>query len=153
MALPPLAEVDDVEQAWRPLDDNERGQAEHVLRLAQALVRTEVPAVDRRVDAGELDPELVRDVVVAMTLRSLRNPDNARGRSRSAGPFTEYTQWDATSIGVLLLDSERRLLAPARRRGSVKGFGSLRLSAGLGFPPAADYPTPPPPPPGGVVAR
>lgn len=149
MAATELAGIIDLENAGRPLSEDERGTAEHLLRMAQALVRADIVALDERIERGELDPELVRDVVIAVTKRALNNPDNARGRSRTAGPFTEYTQWDAGSVGIDLLPVERRVLAP-RRRGGAKGFGSLRLGAGLGFPPEYARPTPPEPPNGGV---
>lgn len=145
----PLADVNDVENAGRLLSDDERGYAEHVLRMASALVRADIVALDERIAKGTLDPELARDVVVAITKRALNNPDNARGRSRTAGPFTEYTQWDADAVGIAMLPVERRVLAP-RRRSGAKGFGTLRLGAGLGFPPDLPRPTPPPPTGGAV---
>lgn len=128
----PLATLADVEAAFRPLDDTEAGPAEHLLRMAHALVRLEAPGLDARLAAGELDPVLVRDVVVAVTVRALRNPENARGRSRTAGPFTEYVQVDAEAATLGLLPVERRVLAPALTR--PPGLGTVRLSAGLGWP-------------------
>lgn len=151
MALTVLADVSDVETAGRLLAEDERGYAEHVLRMAAALVRADIVALDERIAKGDLDPELVRDVVVAITKRALNNPDNARGRSRTAGPFTEYTQWDADAVGIAMLPVERRVLAP-RRRSGAKGFGSLRLGAGLGFP-SNDTARPTPPPPTGGAVR
>jgi hypothetical protein len=131
-APPALATLDDIETAFRPLDDTERGGAEHLLRMAQALVRAEIPGVDIRLDAGQLDPDIVRDVVVSVTLRALRNPDNARGRSRTSGPFTEYVQFDAEMAQMTLLPLERRLLAAPMRR--PPGLGTIRVTAGLGWP-------------------
>lgn len=133
MTAAPLADVLDVEDALgRPLTDVERGAVEHALRLATALVRAEVPALDARLRTGALDVLVVGAVVAAMVARVVRNPDGARGSSRTAGPFTEYTQWDADGVGLQLLEHERRVLLPRPR--TARGIGSLRLRAGLGWP-------------------
>ncbi|WP_432510656.1 hypothetical protein [Kineococcus sp. SYSU DK001] len=129
MPQPTLATLDDVEAAFRPLAVDERGPAGHVLRLAHGLVRAESPGLDARVAVGDVDAQLVRDVVVAATVRALRNPEGARSTSRTAGPFTEYVQRDAGAVGLVLLEVERRLLAPRRTRPA--GLGSVRLRVGL----------------------
>jgi len=137
----PLATIADVEQAFRPLTGDEGSQAQHLLVLASALIRNEVPGVDDRLGAGDLDTEVVSNVVAAIVIRGLRNPDGARQKSETVGPFTHSSTYADTVSQLSLLPYERRLLAPAT--GRLAGLGTIRVQPGLAPPPGDRTPLPP----------
>lgn len=127
--LAPLAVIADVENAWRQLNTDEQTQARHLLLLASSLVRTEVAGVDARLASGELDVDVATAVVVAMTVRGLRNPDGARQRSETVGPFTTSAAYTDAVSQLSLLPAERRVLAAPT--GRLAGLGTIRVTPGM----------------------
>lgn len=128
-ASTPLATIADVELCWRPLVDAEQGQARHALVLASALARRDAPGLDGRIAAGELDADLVAHVVAGVVARVMRNPDGARQRSETVGPFTTSSSYADTVSQLALQPGELRLLAAPRS--PVAGLGTIRLDPGL----------------------
>lgn len=128
----PLAVVADVANAWRDLSNEEEAQARHLLVLASQLLRSEVSGLDDRLAAGTLDADLVRHVVASMVIRGLRNPDGARQRSETVGPFTQSASYTDMVSQLSVLPYERRLLTPAT--GRVSGLGTIRVTPGLAPP-------------------
>lgn len=113
----------DVANAWRTLTAAEQGVATAKLGYASRIVRANVPTVDARIASGALDSDLVRDVVVEMVLRHLRNPDGKR--SEQLDDYA-YTRDQALSAGeIFLTDLELGML-----RGPAHGHGafSVKLS-------------------------
>lgn len=84
----PLATLNDLELAWRPLRDAEQPTAAYLLIQASALVRAKVPKVDQRVADGKLDPALVAGTVAAMVARVLRNPGGISSKTIGAESVT-----------------------------------------------------------------
>ncbi|WP_426243695.1 hypothetical protein [Nocardioides sp. LHG3406-4] len=96
------------------------------VRLDEAwrALQLESPGIAARVEAGELPPEAVVDIVCAATLRVLRNPD---GHESGAAAIDDYTEsWklrDATE-DLYFTAAELRRLAPAYS--SAAFIGSMK---------------------------
>lgn len=124
-----FATQDDIEALWRPLDASESGQVESLLRLASAMVRGRFPDLETRLYRSQIDSQLVADIVASMVVRAMRNPTGIK--QETIGPVS-YTVDARVASGYLFIDdAEAALLAPAALPGA-RGFGSIRLSAGLG---------------------
>lgn len=117
----PLATVDDVEAVWRPLDADERPQAERLLALASSLVRTRVRSVDDRVATDPAFADVVTTVVAGVVVRVLVNPDGLT--QRSEGPFSATF---STGSGRLYLTAED--VAALSPRVALGGVYSVPLS-------------------------
>lgn len=104
----PLATLDDVEELWRPLSDEEAVRAARLLVVVSAQVRARVGDLDVRIADGTLDPELAAATVVAVVARALQNPDGIRQES-----IGDYSVTYASG-GLLLSDADLAdLLSPA----------------------------------------
>lgn len=103
------AEIVDIEVRWRPLSDAETIVADTLLSDAWVLLKHADSTIDTRLDAAELDSELVKIVLVEMVKRVLRNPDGIRQESIQDYSVTR----DATSGNGLLhvTDDELVMLA------------------------------------------
>lgn len=126
-----FATAEQLEAAWRPLTDAEQTVATTLLEYTSALIRNRVRRVDEWIEEGRVDPTLVRLATILVVKRVLMNPDAARQRTRTAGPFTESITIDsAVSTGALYLaDSDLAVFLPTIRGGKI---GTARLLAGLG---------------------
>ncbi len=108
-----LTTLERVAAGWRPLTDAEAVVAATRIGAASRLLRRLVPSVDDRVDSGDLDADLVSDVVAEAVIRVMKNPDGIRQVS-----YDDYseTRDREVSAGLLqFLDSELALLQPADR--------------------------------------
>jgi len=123
-----FATVDDIASTWRPLTEQEREAAGGLLPLGSAVIRHRFPSIDSRIDAGHLDPNLVKLVLVQMVIRVLRNPEGLR--VMSLGAYSETRESSPDHLGLHLTDDEVAVLAPRSRAG---GFGSIPLTPGLGL--------------------
>jgi len=122
----PFATADDVEDL-RPLDADERDRAAVLLRYASAQIRRQLPDIDARIAAGQLDADLARYVTVQMVVRVLRNPDGVL--QETVGPSSiSYDRTQSTGQLALAPD-ELAMLTPAP---TGIGIGTARLGAGLG---------------------
>lgn len=86
-----LAEIKDLEGAWRPLTAAERPRAEYYLGAASRQIRRRWKTVDQRIAAKELGEEDVKDVVIHLVLPKLDAPPvhNAKSWTKAAGPFQQ----------------------------------------------------------------
>lgn len=86
-----LAEVEDLEGAWRPLRSSEKSRAEYYLGAASRQIRRRWKDVDERITAQTLGAEDVKDVVIHLVLPKLDAPPvhNARSWTAGAGPFQQ----------------------------------------------------------------
>lgn len=137
----PLATVEDVQSNFRALTEEEAGLARNALILASALVRSSAARVDDRIADGTLDPEVVKAIVVSAILRALRNPEGARNRSETVGPFSTSLTFGDDVANLALLPSELRLLT-ASPRGRVNGLGTMRVASGYPSTPPTNLPPP-----------
>lgn len=78
-----LAQVQDVELAWRTLNTTERSRAEYWIGAASRRIRRRWPNVDDRIANDTLDAKDVSDVVVAMVITVLPTLENAGQKSWS----------------------------------------------------------------------
>ncbi|WP_315913583.1 Gp19/Gp15/Gp42 family protein [Arthrobacter sp. lap29] len=87
----PLALVEDLEAAWRPLKAAEKTRAEYYLGVASRKIRRRWKTVDARIATGELGEDDVKDVVVDLVLPKLDAPPvhNAKSWSQGAGPYSQ----------------------------------------------------------------
>lgn len=115
--MPNPAEVTDVAKRWRPLSDAEAIVAAALLEDAWRIVKQRLPGIEQRMDDYDpdadppegLDPALVVQVLVAMVLRVLKNPEAKR--QESIDDYS-YLRDNAVSSGMLYLsDDELDLLA------------------------------------------
>lgn len=100
MALPDLAEVADVEKAWRPLTNVEKSRAEYYIGRASRLIRRRWKDVDDRI--ADPDDELtaadVSDVVVGLVMSIVPNAvPGARSWSQTTGPFAHSVTLPSTA--------------------------------------------------------
>ncbi|MDO5743492.1 MAG: Gp19/Gp15/Gp42 family protein [Micrococcaceae bacterium] len=84
-----LAEVEDLEGAWRPLSTAEKPRAVYYLGAASRQIRRRWKTVDQRIADGELGDEDVKDVIIHLVLPLLDAPPvhNAKSWTAGAGPF------------------------------------------------------------------
>lgn len=115
----PLAEIDDVEAVWRPLDADERAQADRLLVMASGLARQAVPSVDARVAASAAFSAVVAAVVASAVVRVLVNPDGVT--QRAEGPFS--ATYSSSSGRLYLSADELALLRPAEALRGVYSVG------------------------------
>lgn len=95
---------------------------------AERLVKREFPTLQERLDSGK-EPDLeatVQDVISAMVMRVLRNPDGRRTTSKNAGPYSESITFGGDTPGTLFLtDDERHALALP---GGARAGGAYSIS-------------------------
>jgi Phage protein Gp19/Gp15/Gp42 len=89
------ATVDDVRGAWeRAIPDPRVPYVQGRLHAAHRLLRSprNAPGLDARVEAGLIDRDLVKDVIVEMVLRVLRNPSGFRSETDGDYSYSRDTQ-------------------------------------------------------------
>lgn len=123
----------DVAAIWRPLTPAEVIAVNARIDQASAIVRSEVPTVDDRIDAGTLDRAVVSGVVADMVRRVMLNPDGVRQRSRSIDDYQESVTVDSSvsESALYLTAREYRLLANS---GSGRGNGQKAFMINPGTP-------------------
>ncbi|WP_309132641.1 Gp19/Gp15/Gp42 family protein [Brevibacterium sp.] len=107
--LPDLAQVTDVENAWRPLTNAERSRALHYIGQASRMIRRRWRDVDQRIEDpnDRLTAAEVSDVVVALVLSIVPSPTpGARSWSQTTGPFAHSVTLPAAEAArpMTLLD-------------------------------------------------
>lgn len=81
MVVADLADVTDVETAWRPLTPAESTRASYLISRASRHILRRWPDVEDRITATTLDPAAVVDAVVEMVLTVLTGPPVPGARS------------------------------------------------------------------------
>lgn len=124
----PFATVDDLTEAWRPLSNAEAIRATRKLASASRHVRGRCRGIDRRIESGDLDPEVVMDIVCSMVERAMKPPVDQLPISQQqlgAGPFSG-SQTFANPTGDLYLTKQERqiLIGGAARAGTINPFAS-----------------------------
>jgi Phage protein Gp19/Gp15/Gp42 len=127
MALPPLAEVVDLERRLgRTFDDDvELAEVESALDEASAIIRTEaghsfVSPDDPSVSTA---PTIVRQVCIRMVERKIRNPDGYS--SESAGDYSYQRNGVGADGGLYLTDTELRWI---RKAGGNQGIWTMPVT-------------------------
>lgn len=132
------ATVDDlVKRSLRPLSDAERAVGQEMLDDAWAIVLSQKPFVDEKQQEDVSFRRLVVQVLCAMVLRVLNNPN---GKLEESGDDYSYRLDAAVSTGALYLsDAELALLGVGP--GDSSGAFTIR-PLGWGYPVPPDPWTP-----------
>lgn len=121
-----LAGLTQLEQSWRTLTDEEKPRAIYKLGQASRHVRRHFPDVDARIASGDLVPEDVSDVIVAMVERAFPIRDGVQSKTEAVGPFNTTIRYFDAQSGMYLTAEEEAALAPPSA-GSAGAF-SVRPS-------------------------
>lgn len=81
---------------------------------AEAIVLSEYPKIQDRIDAGTLNENVLIMVVTEMVSRRLRNPEGLSYLQQMTGPFSQGKSYAGAQTGIYLSPDEVRLLAPNR---------------------------------------
>lgn len=105
----------DVTDRWvgsgAPTDE---AQVEALISDAEAVILSEFPAIQDRIDAGTLAQQVVTMVVVRMVSRILRNPENLTYWQQNTGPFGQGRSFGSDK-DIWLTADELSMLAPKKR--------------------------------------
>ena len=81
---------------------------------AEAVILSQYPRIQERIDAETLSEDLVTMVTARMVTRVLRNPENLSYWQQTTGPFGQGRTF-GKAIDIWLTSDERSLLAPSTR--------------------------------------
>jgi hypothetical protein len=81
---------------------------------AEAVITSEYPAIQGRIDAGTLPLATVQMVVARMVSRVLRNPETVTYWQQTTGPFGQARNF-GDNIDIWRTENEKDLLAPNNR--------------------------------------
>lgn len=118
----PFAAAADIGEGWRPLTGPESDRARVLTAKASRYLRAEFPEVDARIEAGTLDPELVRDVVCDMVRRVLVVPTDQPAMTQmqqSAGIFSQGVTFANPGADPYLTKADRRRLGMSAQRATT----------------------------------
>jgi hypothetical protein len=114
------AQVQDVEDGWeRPFTVPEVQKIQTLLDRAERRIQQRI-SVEARILLGITTLENVRDAVVSMVERVMRNPSGYR--QSATGPFSATLDRAVASGRLEITPTERRLL------GMISGSGSVAIS-------------------------
>lgn len=88
---------------------------EALISDAEAVILSEFPKIQDRIDAGTLPLGVVKMVVARMVTRVLRNPEGLSYWQQTTGPFGQARNYGSTSQDIWLTDEEEEMLAPKKR--------------------------------------
>lgn len=123
----PFAELGDLEDRWKAIPEDQSNRAIELLAAASRYIRARKAInADTRITSGDLDADLVTDIVCAMVQRvmSSASPD-ARSTTAQTGSTSLTTTFEANQGGLRLLKSELETLLPVARRGQASSTSSL----------------------------
>jgi hypothetical protein len=111
------AQVEDVEDAWtRSFTPTEVEAVGKLLDRIEREIRRRIN-VPARITAGRLALDDVKDTVVDIAVRKLRNPGGIR--SQTSGPFSQVLDQSVASGRVEITREDRRRLGMIASAGSV----------------------------------
>jgi hypothetical protein len=88
---------------------------EALIADAEAVILSEFPKIQERIDDNELPLAVVTLVVSRMVSRLLRNPENLTYWQQQTGPFGQARNFGTGNGDIWLSDQELSLLAPNKR--------------------------------------
>lgn len=118
MPTTPLATVEDLEAAWRPLSTEEQTRAAALIDRASRKVRRRWTDVDDRIAAGTLDAADVSDVVLEMVQVAMTQTPGVSQTSEGAGPFNQSATYTNPNARLYFTDDMIAVFEgePARSR-------------------------------------
>lgn len=113
--MPQWTELQDVrDDALGTDDDFTDQQITRLIERAERLVVRTFPTAEQRITDGDIAVETVSDIVSAMVVRVLRNPEGIRTIQDSTGPYSGSTTFAGDNPGQLhLTDEDKRALNPS----------------------------------------
>jgi hypothetical protein len=101
----------DIEKVWRPLTAEEAAVVPGLSARAWIRIVAKIPGVDE----SSIAEDVIRDVMVSMIVRVLKNPDSARVISESIDDSTDSRTLDAAiASGEMYVSAdELAMLTPA----------------------------------------
>lgn len=127
----PLAQIVDLEKAWRALTAEEKPRAEYYLGFSSRLIRRRWSNVDARLADGDLGAEDVADVVVHMVLGIIDGAPVRRAKSWSEtrGPLSQSVTLESGKSDLITLEDWM-----------VEVFTTSQAASPVGsFPPSGQY--------------
>lgn len=82
---------------------------------AEAVILSEYPAIQDRIDAETLNLDVVTMVVCRMVSRVLRNPENLTYWQQQTGPYGQSRNFGTEGSDIWLTEEEKEMLAPKKR--------------------------------------
>lgn len=116
------ATVTQLENGWRVLSTAETAVASELLARASRKCRADIPSLDARIDAEQVEAGLVADVVCDMVRRAMAVAPDMTGVSQvseTQGPFSQSVTFQNPGGDLYLTKAERRLLSGSRRAFSI----------------------------------
>lgn len=119
VARPPLATSGHYDDGFSPLPSHLASKIEGLIARAERKVRAECSEVDAKIAAGEIDPDLVADIVCEIVERATRAPAGlpaeAASYQQGAGPY-QATVTFADAVGRMFVSKDaKRLLGCGRQ--------------------------------------
>jgi hypothetical protein len=88
---------------------------EALIADAEAVILSEYPRIQERIDAETLPLATVVLVVVRMVSRQLRNPEGLTYWQQTTGPFGQARNYGSNPQDVWLTPDEKKLLSPSQK--------------------------------------
>jgi hypothetical protein len=79
---------------------------------AEAVIKSEFPGIQDRLDDQKLDLDVVILVTSRIVIRVLRNPEGLTFTQFSSGPFSQGKNYGKDGQGIFLQPDEQELLSP-----------------------------------------
>jgi hypothetical protein len=79
---------------------------------AEAVILTEYPRIQERIDDNELPLSSVVMIVSRMVTRLLRNPENLSYWQQNVGPFNQARNYGNGGTDIWLTENEKQMLSP-----------------------------------------
>lgn len=106
----------DVTDRWvGPGEPNDEDLVNALIADAEAVILSEYPQIQDRIDAETLPIGVVTMVVVRMVSRVLRNPENLTYWQQNTGPFGQGKNYGSDNADIWLSLDEKNMLAPKSR--------------------------------------
>lgn len=121
--------ADEVGGAWRPLTTEEATGIETKSARAWTRLAAVVPALEKNLEADLVREETVKDVMVSMIVRVLKNPESVRTVAESIDDGSESRTLDnSISTGELYVtDFEIAMLTP---QSELPSYGLYTIGLG-----------------------
>ena len=103
----------DVLARWiGPNPPTDLDQIRALIADAEAVIKSEFPKIQDRLNANTLDLDIVILVTTRIVIRVLKNPEGLSFTQFSSGPFSQGKNYGSQEQGIFLQPDEEELLSP-----------------------------------------
>jgi hypothetical protein len=103
----------DVLARWiGPNPPTDLDQIRALITDAEAVIKSEFPKIQDRLNANTLDLDIVILVTTRIVIRVLKNPEGLSFTQFSSGPFSQGKNYGSQEQGIFLQPDEEELLSP-----------------------------------------